>query len=191
VRFTHEHAEAAISLAMDQGFPQWMTVGAMLRGWALAQQGQAQEGIAQIQQGLTAWRATGAEISRPYFLALLTQVHGTMGQPEEGLAVLTEALTLVDTTGERWYEPELYHLKGALLVQQSSDNQVEAEAYFHKALDIARNVSGHRGTKGVQASLQWEVMPPVPTSRLTGLSHRPGRGASAGWSGPIPARSSG
>ena len=52
--------------------------------------------------------------------------------------MLTEALTLMDTTGERWYEPELYRLKGELLLQQSSDNQAEAESCFHHALDIAR-----------------------------------------------------
>ena len=52
--------------------------------------------------------------------------------------VLTEALTLVDTTGERWYAPELYRLKGELLLQQHLDNQVKVEACFHKALDIAR-----------------------------------------------------
>ena len=45
----------------------------------------------------------------------------------------------MDTTGERWYEPELYRLKGELLLQQSSDNQVKAEASFHHALAIARN----------------------------------------------------
>src|SRR5262249_5367331 len=45
----------------------------------------------------------------------------------------------VDTTGERWYEPELYRLKGALLLQQNSDHQVEAESSFHHALEIARN----------------------------------------------------
>ena len=47
-RATQEHAEAAISLATDQGFPLWMAIGAILRGWALAHQGQAKEGIAQI-----------------------------------------------------------------------------------------------------------------------------------------------
>jgi class 3 adenylate cyclase/predicted ATPase len=104
VRFTHEHAEAAISLAMDQGFPQWMTVGAMLRGWALAQQGQAQEGIAQIQQGLTAWRAIGSELARPYFLTLLAEAHQIQGEAAAGLTVLTEALALAETTGDRWYE---------------------------------------------------------------------------------------
>ena len=139
VRFTQECAEAAISLATDQGFPYWMAIGALVRGWALAHQGQAQEGITHITQGLTAWRVTGAEILRPWFLSLLAEAHGTMGQPEAGLTVLAEALTLTDTTGERWYKPELYRLKGVLLLQQHSDNQAEAENCFHHSLEIARN----------------------------------------------------
>jgi predicted ATPase len=139
VRFTQEHAEPAISLATDQGFLQWMTVGAMLRGWALVHQGQAKEGIAQITQGLMTYCTTGAGLARPYFLALLAEAYGIPGKPEAGLAVLTEALTLVDTTGERWYEPELYRLKGELLLQQHLDNQADAETCFHRALEIARN----------------------------------------------------
>src|SRR5207302_7630898 len=104
VHAVHERAEAVISLAMAQGFPHWMAQGAILRGWALAHQGQAQAGIEQIHQGLRAFRATGAESFRPYFLALLAEAHGTIEEPEAGLSVLTEALTQVDTTGERWYE---------------------------------------------------------------------------------------
>ena len=122
---TQERAEAAIILAMAQGFPQWRAHGAILRGWTLTQQGSAQEGMAQITQGLSAYRATGAEILRPYCLALLADVHGTLGQLEAGLRVLTEALRLADTTGARWYEAELYRLKGALLLQQHSDNHLK------------------------------------------------------------------
>jgi predicted ATPase len=99
----------------------------------------AQEGIEQIHQGLTAYRATGAEIARPYYLALLAEAYGTMGQPEAGLTVLTEALTQADKAGERWWEPELYRLKGEFLLQLSSDNQAEVETCFHHALDIARS----------------------------------------------------
>jgi predicted ATPase len=122
-----------------QGFPHWIAFGSLLHGWALAQRGQAQQGITQINQGLSAWRATGAELVRPYGLALLAEAHGTRGEPETGLTVLTEALIHVETTGERWYELELYRLKGELLLQQSSDNQAEAEHCFHHALDLARN----------------------------------------------------
>src|SRR4029434_638481 len=104
-----------------------------------AHQGQVNEGIDQIFQGLTAWRATGAELARPYFLVLLAEAHGIMGQSEAGLTALVEALTLTDTTGEQWYEAEIYRLKGELLLQQSSDNQADADACFHKALAIARH----------------------------------------------------
>jgi TOMM system kinase/cyclase fusion protein len=139
-RATQECAEATISLATAQGFPYWRAFGSILRGWALAQQaGQAQEGIEQIHQGLTAWRATGAQLARSYYLALLAEAWGITGEPKAGLAGLTEALTLVGTTGERWYESEIYRVKGELLLQQSSSNQTEAESCFHQAIAIARN----------------------------------------------------
>jgi TOMM system kinase/cyclase fusion protein len=139
VRAAQECAETAISLATEQGFAHFIAYSSLLRGWALAQQGRAKEGIEQITQGLTTHRATGAAGIRTYFLALLTEAHGILGEPEAGLTVLMEALTLVDTTGGRFYESELYRLKGELLLQQSSDNQADAESCYHHALDIARN----------------------------------------------------
>jgi class 3 adenylate cyclase/predicted ATPase len=157
VRFTQERAEATMCLATTQGFPQWMATSSILCGWALAQQaGQSQEGIAQIEQGLRALRATGAEGLLPYLLALLAEAHGTLGQPEAGLTVLTEALALVDTTGERWYEPELYRLKGALLLQLSSDNQAEAENCFQQAMTRAQS----------QQAKSWELRATTSLARL-------------------------
>jgi class 3 adenylate cyclase/predicted ATPase len=138
-RAAQEHAEAAISLAKEQGFPYLMAIGSLLRGWALVQQGQAKEGIEQLHQGGRAYRATGAELLRSYYLMLLAKAYGTMGQPEAGLTVLAEALTHADTTGERRSEPEMYRLKGELLLQQSSDNHLEAQACYRHALDLARN----------------------------------------------------
>jgi predicted ATPase len=138
VQVAQEHAEAAISLAAEKGFPLFGAFGSMLRGWALAHQGQAREGIEQLRQGLTAMHITGIEIARLYFLALLAEAYGTIGQPAAGLEVLAEALMRIDTTSDRWYEPELYRLKGALLLQQAADRHPEAQACFHHALDVAR-----------------------------------------------------
>src|SRR5207245_551333 len=132
-------AEAVLLLAQEQGFPFWRAYSSMLRGWALAQQGQTREGSEQMPHALTVYRTTGAEIQRPYFLVLLAEAYGTMEQPETGLTTLTEALALVDTTGERWHEPELYRLKGELLLQQNSDNEAEAEDCFQQAIAIAQN----------------------------------------------------
>src|SRR5262245_36780792 len=81
---------------------------------------------------------TGVEIARLYFLALLAEAYGTGGQPAAGLEVLAEALTRVDTTRDRWYEPEIYRLKGALLLQRSAGNHAEAQTCFQDALDVAR-----------------------------------------------------
>jgi predicted ATPase len=135
-----EYAESAISLATEQGFPYWIAFGSILRGWSLAHlQGRVQEGIEQMTQGLVAHRATGAEALRPYYLALLAEAYRTTGEPHAGLTVLAEALTLADKTGERWYEAELYRLKGELVLQRSLDNQAEAEICFHHALDLARS----------------------------------------------------
>jgi len=155
-RAAQECAAAAISLATAQGFPLWQTAGAILYGWELAQQGHGQEGSERLHQGLRAWRATGAEFARPYWLALLADAYGIIGQPEAGLPALAEALTLVDTTGERWYDPELYRLKGALLLQQSSDKSTEAEACFHHAISIAQS----------QAAKSWELRAATSLARL-------------------------
>jgi predicted ATPase len=69
----HEHAEAAIALATEQGFPLWVALGTSLRGWALAMQGHGEEGMAQIRQGIAAWQATGAELLVPWFCTLLAE----------------------------------------------------------------------------------------------------------------------
>jgi predicted ATPase len=111
-------AEALSTLANEQGFAFLLTAGTINRGWALAEQGRAEEGIVHIQQGLTAARAMGARSVIPYFLSSLAEAYGKVGQVEEGLTVLAEALDLVNATGERFYEAELYRLKGELTVQQ-------------------------------------------------------------------------
>ena len=128
-----------IPLSTEQGFPLRVAQGMIMRGWALAARGRREEGIAPMQQGLTALRATGAPLHQTFYLALLAETHGTLHQPEEGLRILSAAFVLVDTHDERWWEAELHRLKGELLLQQSSDNQAEAETCFHKALDIARH----------------------------------------------------
>jgi predicted ATPase len=159
---THEQAEAAITLCTDQGFAFFLAWATILRGWALAEQGQEKDGIAQIHQGLADYRATGAESSTPHYLALLAETYGRDGQAGEGLTVVGEALAIVDKNEERYYEAELYRLKGELLlqkfgvrgsesqeVQQKSKGkgqkakvetspQAEAEACFLKAIEIAQ-----------------------------------------------------
>jgi predicted ATPase len=74
-----ELADAAIAFSTEQGFPAWATTVGILRGWALAEQGQEKEGIAQLRQGLAAWRAAGSEQARSHQLALLAEAYGKAG----------------------------------------------------------------------------------------------------------------
>ncbi len=64
---TQERAEVLMAFATEQGFAFWVVQGTIMRGWALAMQGQGEAGIAQMRQGLTAWHASGQELERPYF----------------------------------------------------------------------------------------------------------------------------
>jgi predicted ATPase len=164
-----EMAEALTPLCREQGFALWLAGGKLLHGGALTEQGQGEAGIAEMRQGLADWRATGAAICWPCFLGLLAEAHGKVGQPEEGLGVLAEALEASRTSGEVWYDAELYRLKGQLTLQSKpvedkskvsrgqvkgkseitnpqplapgTQAEAEAEAYFLKAIEIARQQS--------------------------------------------------
>jgi len=134
----HAQAEAAIALATEQGFAQWAALGTSLRGWALAMQGQGEEGMAQLRQGTTTWRATGATLNVPYLCTLLADVCDHLGRPADGLQTLAEAHTLVEQHEERYWEAEAHRLRGVLLLRQTGTPQAEAEAWLQRALDVAR-----------------------------------------------------
>jgi predicted ATPase len=149
-----ERVEALIRLASEQGFPLWVAWGTFLQGWVLAEQGQAKEGIVQVRWGLAAWQDTGAEVELTYFLNLLAEAYGKAGQADKGLAALADAPALVEKTGDRRWEAEVYRLKGELVLASgvrspASENsnpqpltpnpQKEAEACFLKAIEVARH----------------------------------------------------
>jgi class 3 adenylate cyclase/predicted ATPase len=159
-----ERAEAVIALCTEHGFAQYLAWGTILCGWALAEQGQREAGIAQMRQGIAAHQATGTEAGR-HHLNLLAEAYGKGGQAEEGLAILAEALAAMEKTGRREYEAELYRLKGELLLAQIStrrrakgtrQKQAEAESCFRQALTVARR----------QQAKSWELRAAMSLSRL-------------------------
>jgi predicted ATPase len=138
VAATQAYAEALIDLATAQGFGHRVAQGQMMRGWALAMQGDAATGVAHIQQGLETVQSRGQKLYHSYHLSLLAEACGQEGQPEAGLSVLDEALALVEATDERWWEAELYRLKGELLLCLPCPNISQATTCFHQALEVAR-----------------------------------------------------
>jgi predicted ATPase/class 3 adenylate cyclase len=155
-QLTQAQAQALIALSREQGFTQRLATGTILWGWALTAQGHGEEGIAHMRQGLAAFRATGAELALPYYLALLGEAYGALGQAGEGLKVLAEALATAHKTGEQFCAAELHRLKGQLLLAGSAGHHAEAEACFQQALDIARR----------QRAKAWELRAAMSLARL-------------------------
>jgi predicted ATPase len=156
-REAEAEAEALIALATEQGFPFWSSAGTVVRGWALADGGRAEEGIAEIRRGLADYSATGAELWSPDFLALLAEAHGRAGQAAAGLSLLADALDRVERTGARWIEAELHRRRGELLLLAVPEpDQHEAETCFHRALAVARE----------QDARMWELRAATSLGRL-------------------------
>jgi len=95
------HADTAIALATEQDFTQWVAQGTIMRGWALAMQGQDEAGMAHLRQGITVRRATGAAVFVPYSCTLLAEISDHLGRTEDALQVLAEVHTLVEQHEER------------------------------------------------------------------------------------------
>lgn len=133
-----EQAEDAFTLATEHGFALWVAAATVSKGLALAMQGREEVGLAQLQQGVAAIRATGSEVAQPWLLALLAKVYARRGQRAEGLAALDEALDLAKKYGAGWYLPEIHRLKGELLLEHAHSGADVAETCFREALEVAR-----------------------------------------------------
>jgi predicted ATPase len=131
------HRAASLgALCAEQGFPLWGASGEIFQGWALAEQGRPEEGGSRIADGIAAYRATGALMYLPYWLALLAHARAASGQAAEGAAILGKALDRSEASGERWFEAELLQLKGEALLRLGDRDG--AEASFLRAISVAR-----------------------------------------------------
>jgi DNA-binding winged helix-turn-helix (wHTH) protein/predicted ATPase len=151
-----ELAAQAVSLSLQHGFAFWNAVASVLTGWALVQQGRASEGSAAIERALGAMQATGTRFFSAFAYAFLAEGYLRAGALTEGLAAVDAGLTVAQETLDRVYEPELWRLKGELLLEQSKvqspkskarrekirhtgpDNVRDAEACLQHALELAR-----------------------------------------------------
>lgn len=130
-------AETFRNHSSEQGYPFFVSTATAGLGSAEVKNGRHQEGIELIKQGVAGFRLTGARLSVSYYLHLLAEAHLFCGDQSAGLEVVDEAIELTDTLLDDLFEPELYRLKGELLLL--SDNNTEAaEKCFQRSLDLAR-----------------------------------------------------
>ena len=132
-------ATAAEALAEEHGYLFASSFARALKGWALSMSGQAAGGMVLMREGIARLNSIGANMDRPYLLALLSEVYAANGQVPEASAVVAEALAQVRGSRTYFYEAELYRLRGALVLQASGRAaEDEAEANLRQAIGIAK-----------------------------------------------------
>ena len=151
-----ERATESLASAREQGFATWIGISQMIRGASLVANGRCEEGLAELRRGMSAHAAMEATTYQPFAMALLAQGLIVARRFEEALDTLTRALTISETTDERFYAAELLRLKGEVLAMLGQD--ALAEKCLHEAVDAAR---------GQEAKL-FELRSAVSLCRLSG-----------------------
>jgi tetratricopeptide (TPR) repeat protein len=132
------HAEEAIALSEEHGFAEWMPWGRFNRGWALSVLGRVEEGVAEMEEGITGFDRLGGVPFQRFSIALLAHGHASLGRHSEGLNMLDKALEHVERSGELDGQAEMLRLKGEMLLMGNKPAAPKAEQCFRAAVDVAR-----------------------------------------------------
>jgi predicted ATPase len=151
-----EMSERNITLCTERGFPFPLALATVFRGYMLAQQGNTSEGIAQIREGIAAYRATGAELETQYWFALLAKACAKKARLDESSRALDEAPSQLSRTGPRFCEAELHRLKGELSLARPDADVQHAERCYREALEVAQR----------QSAKSWELRTAASLARL-------------------------
>jgi predicted ATPase len=150
------YAEAVIDISREHGLALYGAMATIMQAWSASKYGGARAAVDQIREGLAALDATGTFLVRPHFLALLAEALTKLNEIDEALLLLDEAMDLVHSKGERYYQAELYRLKGELLLKQTTTNEARAEDCFRQSLSIAES----------QEAKAWQLRTALSLARL-------------------------
>jgi predicted ATPase len=145
-----------IALTDQTGSLFWGSWGMMQRGCVLALTGKASDAVQTITSGITAFRSTGSTIYISLYLSYLAEAHADLRQFDNATRCIGEAMTVVETTNERWYEAEVNRLAGEIALLSPELDVAKAEIYFERALAVARK----------QQAKSWELRAAMSMARL-------------------------
>lgn len=151
-----ERAEAMMTLAAEHGLAAWSASATIFHGWAVADSGATEPGIAQMRRGLAAQQALGVQQHMPGLLGLLAGIYMKQDDPVEALKLVDDALARVERLDERWFEAELHRLRGEAILALSRDRSAEAEVSFRRAVEVAQR----------QDAKWWELRATTSLARL-------------------------
>jgi class 3 adenylate cyclase/tetratricopeptide (TPR) repeat protein len=154
---TWDHASRTLAVCSDHGIVFYKQQATMLRGWALAELGDFEDGLRHIRAGLDAYEAMESGLASPWFRSLLASAYRRAGRPDAALRALDDALTIIERTGERSHLAEIHRLQGEIMyAHHGSKAADETEARYLRALEVCRQ----------QEALAWELRTSVSLARL-------------------------
>ena len=153
---TNAQSDEIVALADDKGAVLWKAFGALNQGCALAMTGKASDAVQIITSGIAVWRSTGATVWTPLFQSHLASAYAELGQLDDALRCIGEAMTTVETTRERWYEADVHRIAGEIALKSPKADAAKAETYFERALAVSR----------AQQAKSWELRAAMSMARL-------------------------
>jgi class 3 adenylate cyclase/tetratricopeptide (TPR) repeat protein len=149
------HADELVALAAEKGSSLWKACGMMMQGLLMALTGKASNAVQMITSGMTAWRSSGSTLWTPLDLSYLARAYAVLGQFDDAWRCVGEAMMVMENTKETWCEAEVHRMAGEIALL-SPEQEAKAEAYFERALTIAR----------AQKTRSWELRGAMSMARL-------------------------
>jgi predicted ATPase len=149
-------SDEAVRLAEEKGTTLWKGYGMMRQGYVMALTGRASDAVHTITSGLTAWRSTGSTIGMPFSLSYLAVAYAELHRFDHAWRCIAEAMSGMGSTKERWCEAEINRMTGEIALMDPRADAAKAEAYFEKALAVARE----------QQAKSWELRAAMSMARL-------------------------
>jgi class 3 adenylate cyclase/predicted ATPase len=149
-------ADELAALAREKGALVWEPQGVVQQGFVLALTGKPSEGVQKIAAGIAGFRSTGSTAYVPEWLAFLAEAYAELGQFDDAWHSISEANAVVRTTKETWCEAEISRIAGRMALRSPQPDTAKAEAYFERALAVARQ----------QRAKSWELRAAMSMARL-------------------------
>jgi predicted ATPase len=149
-------ADELVSLAEEKGALFWRALGMSVRGCLLVLTGKAEDAVQLITSGMTALRSTESTLWMPLHLPYLARAYAELGQFNNACRCIDEAMTAAEKAKERWHEADIYRMAGEIVLMSPESDAAKAEAYFERALAVARQ----------QQAKSWELRAATSYARL-------------------------
>ncbi len=151
-----QNADELVAMADEKGALVWRAAGMMNRGWVCAVTGSFPDALRMIMAGMKEWRSVGATWLIPLFLQILAKAHSDLRQFDDARLSIGEAIETAEASGERWHEPDIYRTAGEIELLAPDHDAAKAQAFFERALEIAR----------AQQARSWELRAATSLARL-------------------------